>query len=482
MVSLGVDVGGTGCKCAAFSEEGLLLAQCYEEYPLPPGTVDLPPKLLKEAVFRVIVGCVRQLPDAGEAAAITVSSFGESFVPVDRQGEPLTDILLYFANAESEHFSNLVRQVGEERFKRIAMILPDASYSLSKMLYTQKVAQRPVWKYLFVAGYLTFCLSGQPVSDESLACRSLLYDVRSRCWSRELTDACGIDPDTLPDVLPTGTAVGNLLPQVAQQLGLPQSVQVVLGSHDQIVCALGAGVRVPGDCVDAAGTCECMTPLFSDIPSASSFVEHNFACVPYLQTGNYVTYAYNISAGSVVRWCRDLFSLNYGQLNSICPETPTDLMILPFLQGMGGTPHTDAGATGCILGLTTATTKAQIYRGLLEGITYELRYNRQCLAEDGVAISRLLACGGGAASKPWMQLKADILGCEILPTEAAETGALGSAILGFSAILKEDPLAIAARLVRYGQAVRPIAEHSAIYEDKYALYKQMRKLYTESRK
>ena len=376
MISLGVDIGGTGCKCVAFRDDGTQLAIAYAEYPLAAGQVNLPPDILASSVFQVIACCTAQLENKADIAAITISSFGESFVAVDESGSALTDILLYFGNTESEQFSQLVQQVGEEKFMRIARILPDASYSLSKMLYTQQVAPRPVWKFLFIAGFICYRLTGKTYADISLACRSLLYDVENRCWSQELLAECGIDEATLPEVLPTGGKVGSVLPDIASQLGLPKDTLVVMGSHDQIVNALGAGVQELGEAVDTSGTCECITPLFPAIPGDLSFQWENFACVPYLEDKGYVTYAYNISAGSVVRWYRDALAYHmredgrsiYDVLNEKCPKEPTDLMVLPFLQGMGGTPDVDPNMTGLIAGLPPRpafqTFTGRFWRGL----------------------------------------------------------------------------------------------------------------------
>ena len=491
MISLGIDIGGTGCKCVAFRDDGSQLAIAYTEYPLAAGTVNLPPDILTASVFQVISQCTAQLEDKQEIVAITVSSFGESFVAVDAQGNALTDILLYFGNTESEEFSQLVQQIGEETFMDIARILPDASYSLSKMLYTKRIAEKPVWKFLFIAGYICYRLTGKAYTDVSLACRSLLYDVKNRCWSQDLLEKCGIEESTLPQVLPTGGTVGSILPQIAAQLGLPQTVQVVMGSHDQIVNALGAGVATPGDAVDTSGTCECITPLFSAIPESLDFQKDNFACVPYLEDRGYVTYAYNISAGSVVRWYRDAFGGHlaaeaqqqgksiYDLLNTLCPGEPTGLMLLPFLQGMGGTPDVDPNATGLLAGLTTQTRLPDIYRAILEGVTFEMRYNQEKLNENGVFFQRLYACGGGAKSPVWLQIKADILGCEIIPVRSDETGAMGSAILGFAAITGEKPFEIAKRFWRYDAPVSPNADHQAVYDRKYQIYKTLRALYME---
>ena len=487
MISLGVDIGGTGAKCVAFDDHGAQLALSYIEYPNPPGKANLEPQVLSDSVVRVIRDCVQALPARGAVAAITVSSFGESFVPIDEHGAPLTDIIMYFANSESGEFDELVRRVGEETFMRVARILPDASYSLAKMLYTLRTAERPVWKFLPIAAYVCYRLSGAVMTDVSLACRTLLYDVEKREWSRELLEASGVALDQLPDVCPTGTAVGFLRPEIAQALSLPENVRVVIGSHDQIVNALACGVREYGDGVNVSGTCECIEPLFAGIPGDFGFTKENFACVPYVDDAGYVTYAYNISGGAVVRWYRDQLAKHlsaqakaehvsvYDLLNRACPKEPTDVIVLPFLQGMGGTPDVRPNARGMFYGVTMETGLPEFYRAILEGLTFEMAYNLEKLEGFGVAPNRLYACGGGARSKVWLQIKADIWNREILPVKTEETGALGSAILGFAAVTGEkDRLALAKKFVQLGEPMRPDAARVEVYREKFQLYKQLR--------
>ncbi len=487
MISLGVDIGGTGAKCVAFDDHGAQLALSYIEYPNPPGKANLEPQVLSDSVVRVIRDCVQALPARDAVAAITVSSFGESFVPIDEHGAPLTDIIMYFANSESGEFDELVRRVGEETFMRVARILPDASYSLAKMLYTLRTAERPVWKFLPIAAYVCYRLSGAVMTDVSLACRTLLYDVEKREWSRELLEASGVALDQLPDVCPTGTAVGFLRPEIAQALSLPENVRVVIGSHDQIVNALACGVCEHGDGVDVSGTCECIEPLFAGIPGDFGFTKENFACVPYVVDAGYVTYAYNISGGAVVRWYRDQLAKHlsaqakaehvsiYDLLNRACPKEPTDVIVLPFLQGMGGTPDVRPNARGMFYGVTMETGLPEFYRAILEGLTFEMAYNLEKLEGFGVAPNRLYACGGGARSKVWLQIKADIWNREILPVKTEETGALGSAILGFAAVTGEkDRLALAKKFVQLGEPMRPDAARVEVYREKFQLYKQLR--------
>ena len=120
-----------------------------------------------------------------------------------------------------------------------------------------------------------------------------------------------------------------------------------------------------------------------------------------------------------------------------------------------------------------------IYRAILEGVTFEMRHNMDRLAAGGVQIKRLLACGGGARSDLWLQIKADILGCEIIPVNAEETGAMGSAILGFAAVTGKTPMEIGEQFWSYGEPVYPDPENREIYNVRYELYQRLRSMSRE---
>lgn len=487
MISLGVDIGGTGAKCVAFRDDGHQLAISYVEYPNPPGKVNLEAEILWSSVVKVIRECVDALENREDVVAITVSSFGESFVPVDKDGNALTDIIMYFADSSSTEFTKLVEEIGEERFMRIARIKPDASYSLAKMLYTRSIPKTPIWKFLLIAGYVCYKLSGVAATDVSLACRTLLYDVEKRCWSQDLLEAADLDLGLMPDVYEPGSIIGNLKKELANELHLGIDVKIVIGSHDQIVNALACGICEPGEAMDGSGTTECIEPLFATIPEDMGFTRENYACVPYLDGRGYVTYAYNISGGMVVKWYRDQLAKHlqqqakeegvsiYDLLNRVCPEEPGKMIVLPFLQGMGGTPDIETEARGVFWGVGMETCLPDFYRAILEGLSFEMAYNLERLEHYGIAPKRLYACGGGARSKIWLQIKADIWNCEIIPVETEETGALGSAILGFAAVTGEvDRCKLAKKFTRIGESVKPNSEHVRKYQEKYQEYKNLR--------
>jgi xylulokinase len=139
----------------------------------------------------------------------------------------------------------------------------------------------------------------------------------------------------------------------------------------------------------------------------------------------------------------------------------------------------DPYATGLIAGLTTQTRLPDIYRAILEGVTFEMRHNMDRLSAGGVQIKRLLACGGGARSSVWLQIKADILGCEIIPVNAEETGAMGSAILGFAAVTGKTPMEIGETFWSCGEPVYPNPVNREIYDVRYRLYQRLRSVSRE---
>ena len=110
-----------------------------------------------------------------------------------------------------------------------------------------------------------------------------------------------------------------------------------------------------------------------------------------------------------------------------------------------------------------------------------MRYNQEKLTENGVSIQQFYACGGGAKSQVWLQIKADILGCTIIPVQADETGAMGSAILGIAAVTGEDPFTVGQRFWKYGKPLQPNEKNQKIYDKKYQTYKLLRELYLQQR-
>lgn len=147
---------------------------------------------------------------------------------------------MYYADRAQSELTHMTSTVGSNRIMEITRVMPDTMYSAPKMMWTIQNYEKPVDKFLLIADYICYKLSGEMVTDYSLAARTMLFDPLKLDWSLELLNASGISKTQLPSPVSTGTVVGNVLPAVAKELGLRQETKVVIGAHDQVVSTLGA--------------------------------------------------------------------------------------------------------------------------------------------------------------------------------------------------------------------------------------------------
>lgn len=496
MIFLGLDAGSTGCKCVAFSEDGVQLSVCYTEYKTAAGASDMNADEMYSAIEHVIIGCVSRLGNkASDIVSIAVTSFGEACVPVDKNGKCLSKMIMYTDARGVAEADRLVKTVGLEQIMHTTCVAPAAMYSLPKIMWTLDNVpgvKENVHKFLQASDFICYRLSGESCVSETLACRTLAYDIERGCWSEEILNAAGVTSSIMPTPVKNGSIVGNILPSVAEKLGIPKAVKIIAGSQDQIAAATGAGVLASGQAVDGTGSVECITPVFDHIIRNSEFVSDNFVCVPHSVNGCFATYQFNFSGGVLLKWFRDTFAEGlkseaasrgvsvYRILDESCPKTPSDILVIPHFMGAGGTPDMVPSAKGTISGMTMSTGINDIYRAIMEGLTFEMAYNLEKSARHGIHIDTLRATGGGASSPIWLQLKADIFHAlsgvkSITPLKTDEAGAAGCAMMSSVALGKYKSLTEAAEnFVKLGETVYPDETFADIYREKYERYKHLR--------
>ena len=316
-------------------------------------------------------------------------------------------------------------------------------YTLAKVMwFREKMPDlyRNTSSFMLFGDYITFMLSGKAVIDYSLASRTMALNIVDNKWDSKMLGAAGIDRDLFSTLAPAGTTVGNIRPELADELGINRNALVVTGSHDQVCAAVGSGILEDGMAVNGMGTSECITPFIKSAVTGPKMLESNFGCVPYIMEGTYVTYAFNFTGGSLLKWYRDNFAYQqvmqskktgespYTILDREAFNKPTDIFVLPHFAGTG-TPYMDVSAKGAILGLTFDVTPGILYKALMEGVVYEMFYNVECLEQAGIPIKGLRAVGGGAKSDLWLQLKADIMGRKIEKLNIDEAGNLGNIMI-----------------------------------------------------
>lgn len=483
---LGLDVGTTGCKAVVFDNRGRQLAAAYRGYPVfspREGWAEIDSTQVVESCMAVI--CDAAIASSSDpVAAIGISSQGEAFTPIGPDGGFLGNAMVSSDTRAARIANEWSADFGREKLYEITGHTAYPMFSLFKLLWLRE-NQQDVWqaarRFYCFEELIHHRLGIEPAISWPLAGRTMLFDVRRHEWSEEVLSVIDMDRTKLARTLPSGSIVGTIPHEVASDLGLPDGVIVVAGGHDQPCCALGAGVASAGRAVYGMGTVDCITPAFSAPIFSRELLDNNLCTYDFTMGGMYTTVAYSLTGGNLLQWFRDEFGQQeveqaertgtsaYELLLAAMAREPTNLMVLPYFTP-SGTPHFDTETPGAMLGLRLTTKRSEVLRALLEGVAFEMRLNLDILARSGIPVSELVATGGGAKSRKWLQLKADVLSTPISIAEVTEAGCMGVAMLAFAAHSGEDVSTITREWVRITEAVEPDPANSEFYTRRFSDY------------
>jgi xylulokinase len=487
---LGLDIGTTGCKAILFDSDGTLLAKASREY-----AVDIPhpqwaeqdlenvwilaQEAIKEAIF---------VADVHEVAALGLSVHGEAVTPVDEHGRALYPTILGMdtrTGAQNDWLRE--RFGGEGLFQRTGMPIHTIN-TLPKLLWL-KEHEPEIWraadKFLLVEDFLIQKMTGQAAVSQCLASRTQLYNLKDGKSDEEILAALELDPAKLAHVLPSGVAVGHLSSGLTSSLGLRRPPVVVTGGHDQACGALGVGLTTPGLASVSTGTAEVVEVALPSPVLSQPLYEGNISVYNHVVPGLFLAMTLNHSGGMSLRWFRDQFcepqmhqaaqtnADAYDLILTGASAVPTGLLVLPHFSG-SGTPTFDTSSKAAILGLTFATSRADVAKAILEGLTYELRLNLDLLKAGDVKIEVLRAIGGGAKSALWLQLKADITGIPVVTPRITEAAGFGAALLaGVGAGLFASAAEAANRFLQLKDEYVPDPIRHAAYTRQFEIYRQV---------
>ena len=484
MSLLGLDLGTSICKAAVFRADGHCLAQARREYPTlqpHPGQFELDSKLVwqrtQEVIAEVAAGA-RQDP----ITALCVSSFGEAVVPVSRTREILGDSILCADDRGTEYARALEEEIGQEAFYLINPNRLGPQYSLPKLLWlrdNQPALFQRAEHFLLWGDCVGYLLGGDAVTNNSLANRTLLFDIARNDWSERLLAWSGLERSLLGRVVPGGAIVGAVSDAMAAQLGLPGGVQIVAGGHDQCCNALGCGAITAGKAVCGIGTYECITPTFGPVQQPLAMLAEGLNIEHHLLPDLFVSFLFNQS-GALVKWFRDTFAADmrgdadsYARLNAEMPDDPTGLLVLPHFdppQWPAYLPDT----AGAIIGLHTSTTRGEILKAIMESATLYFVDGIQGLRRMGIDLTECIASGGGARSDAWLQLKADIFNLPFVRTRITEGGLVGAAMLaGLATGVYATPREAVQTFVQKERVFEPDPRRNALYQEKHGRYRRL---------
>ena len=487
---IGLDIGTTSCKSVIFHCDGTLLAKASREY-----SVEFPNDHWAEQdlnlVWKLAQDSIREAVTTArvtQVAAIGLSVHGEAVTPVDRHGNPLRPTILGMDTRTQKQNHWLMEHIGgKELYNRTGMPIHTIN-TLPKLLWI-KENEPEIWKdaekFLLIEDFFIYKFTGQYVISDCLASRTQLFNLANGKWDLDILNLIGLDAAKLSRIQPSGTIAGQVSLELTKDLGLSSPPFVVTGGHDQACGALGVGLTKSGLAMVSTGTAEVVEVALPGPVLSKPLFEANISVYNHVVPGLFLAMTLNHSGGMALRWFRDGFCeaqvLQSAQENSDAYDLmlaaatlePTDLLVLPHFSG-SGTPTFDTQSKAAILGLTFSTTRAEVAKAIIEGLTYELRLNLDLLRQGGVKIDVLRAIGGGAKSKLWLQLKADITGIPVVTPKITEAAGFGASILaGVGAGVYSSAADAADNFLELSDTYWPDPVRQEKFSRKFEIYKQI---------
>jgi len=311
--------------------------------------------------------------------------------------------------------------------------------------------------------YINFRLTGARAIDFSEASCNYLLDIGRRVWSEEIVNLLELDPRKLPPLKEAAEVLAAVSRDAARETGLLEGTPVIVGAGDYPVSLLGSGVIRAGMGSDVTGTSTLIT-LMTEEPVLDPVITNVQGVA-----GGWGAFTILDAGGDAMRWARRAFHENqYSydrivELASAAPPGADRLFFLPYLNGERLARRANSRAQ--FIGLTSGHGSGHLHRAVMEGVAFASRRNIEIMKSSGNSLDRLVAAGGGAKTRLWLEIKASIYDCPILTPADPECGVLGCAMLaGVGAGIFSSLEEAAQRLVRYDAEIWPNPAWSERYE------------------
>jgi len=488
---LGIDSGTQSTKVLVIdARDGKVLAsaaQAYDLIPgLPPGAKEQHPHTWRDATATATRRALRQAKaSAAEVKAIGVSGQQHGFVPLDQAGEVIRPAKLWCDTSTAAECDEITRKLGG--LKAAIRLLGNAvlpGFTASKILWLKKHEPKNFARLATVLlphDYLNFWLTGERVMEYGDASGTALMDVRKRKWASRVLAAIDSElADKLPALAPSDRPAGTLRPAAAKALDLNPGVLVSAGGGDNMMGAIGTGNTRAGVITASFGTSGTIyacaeKPVVDPQGEIAAFCDSTNRWLPLLCTMNVTV------ATEMVRedfgWSHEKYAAEAAH----APAGSNGLLLLPYFEGER-TPNVPDG-TGVWFGVNQKTFDAAHFaRAAMEGVTLGMNYGLRRLAELGVKPTQIRATGGGAKSKLWRQIMADVFNAEVVTLKVSEGAAYGAALQAlWSWRLEQGEKVAISDLTDEFVEVNP-AETAQPNEKNAATYRQLQELQDEMSK
>jgi len=387
---------------------------------------------------------------------------------------------MYRDNRATAEAHELREQFGDERIHNLTGHLPAAFHVLPKMMWFRRYRPR-IWAadpiFLQPRDLVALALTGEKATDGTHAAGTLIYDLRKQNWSAEIMSGLDLDLRLLPEIRPSGEILGELRTPLVRRFGLNGSVPVILGGADSQVCALGAGVVVPGPVSEMAGSSTCLNSAIVE-PLDEPLISH----YPHVVPGLYTTETGINTTGAAVGWLADLLyggragragSSDYLVLNAEAAQVSRGSQGVLALPVLGDGERTDPDLRAAFVGVSSRHGRGVLVRAMLEGVAFAIRGQLELLHGAGVPVTELRVSGGDARLATWNRIKAEVTGVPVRTTQG-DAAATGVAMLaGLGAGIYRDVDEAIARCVRLDPVIDPEPTACETYEGVYGAYKEL---------
>ena len=445
---MGIDIGTTSLKGCVFDENGNELASVTKSYTLITDgeRVEFP----AEKYFELFEQAYEELSKKARIDAFAIDTQGETLIFLDKSGNPLMNAIVWLDNRAEKQAKAIEDKFGiKSVYETTGQTEIPAGYPAPKVLWLKE--ERPelfekLDKILLLEDYLLYRITGKFVCERSLYASTLYLNVKTGEYWKEMLDFIGIDENYLPTPYESGERVGEY-----------KNAVVCTGALDQISGFIGSGIIEEGTISEMTGTALAVCALAKDLPPYFDGIK-----VPayYVGKDKYCLLMWAPTAGMVMEWYKKnfYFDADYDKINEEAEKVPfgsEGLVLSPNMRG-SVMPVNDPDLKGGAYGIDLKHTRAHFTRAIMESVACLLRRYLEYLQ---IPVNEVISIGGGAKSKLWRQIKADITGKKVVTLKNKETGCLGTAILaGYGSGVYKDINEAVSKIVERKDEVAPKAE------------------------
>ena len=475
MLYIGIDLGTSAVKLILMDEHGKIHNTVSREYPIfypHPGWSEQNPEDWYTQTIQGIAELTANI-DKTSVAGISCGGQMHGLVILDKNDNVIRPAILWNDGRTTVETDYLNNAVGKQKLSACTANIAFSGFTAPKILWLKNNEPEnysKICKIMLPKDYIAYKLSGAFCTDYSDASGMLLLDVQNRRWSNEMCDICGVNESQLPRLFESYEKVGNLLPRLAEKLGLSDKIVIAAGAGDNAAAAIGTGTVGNGRCNISLGT---SGTIF--ISSDSFRIDENNALHSFAHAdGYYHLMGCMLSAAACNKWWleeilqTDDYSAEQSEINHLGEN---HVFFLPYLMGERS-PWNNPSARGTFTGLTMDSSRADITQAVLEGVSFAVRDMYEFAKKTGVSLTSTMICGGGAKSPLWRKMIANILNMRVDVPVSEEGPAMGAAMLAMVACGEYKTVKEAAdAIVKVAKSEEPEQELVKKYEARYQQFK-----------